>query len=79
MATMSIEKNSQENIQNDSDAYYETNASQEEIYLEEVEEELRAIVTSDDPSPHNSTAELLAEETRATELGWRTEIHDCRQ
>ena len=59
MTTMSIEKNSQENIQNDSNAYYETNASQEEIYLEDVEEELRAIVTPTIHLHHNSTAEIV--------------------
>lgn len=35
----------------DAEAYYETVASQEEIYLEETEEELRAILIFDDPSP----------------------------
>ena len=34
------------------DAYYEAIASQEETYIEETEEELREIFTSDDPSPH---------------------------
>jgi hypothetical protein len=32
------------------EAYYETLASQEKIYLEKTEEELRATLTSDDPS-----------------------------
>jgi hypothetical protein len=40
------------NIPNDADAYYETVASQEEIYLEETEEELRAILISEDPSTY---------------------------
>ena len=35
----------------DSEACYEIIASQEEIYLEEVEEELRLILESDDPAP----------------------------
>ena len=35
------------NIPTDADAYYEAVASQEEIYLEETEQELRAIFTSD--------------------------------
>ena len=34
-----------------SDAYYEEQANQEEVYLEETEEELRFILESDDPSP----------------------------
>lgn len=40
------------NIPNDVDAYYETVASQEEMYLEETEEELRAILVSEDPSKY---------------------------
>jgi len=36
----------------DTDACYETVASQEEIYLEETEEELRAILISEDPSSY---------------------------
>jgi hypothetical protein len=41
---MSIYKSSDESIPRDTEAYYEAVASQEEIYLEEVEEELRAIL-----------------------------------
>ncbi len=48
---MSINMNSDKNIPTDTEAYYETVASQEEIYLEEVEEELRAILIFSDPSP----------------------------
>ena len=40
----------EEIIPNDTEAYYETIASQEEIYLEEVEEELRAILVLGGPS-----------------------------
>jgi len=39
------------------DAYYETIASQEEIYLEETEERLRAILISYDPFPSRSIPE----------------------
>jgi len=36
------------------DAYYEEQASQEEVYLEETEEELRMILCADEPSsPQN--------------------------
>ena len=36
------------------DAYYEEQASQEEVYLEETEEELRMILCADDsPSPQS--------------------------
>jgi hypothetical protein len=50
---MSINMNGDKNIPTDTEAYYETVASQEEIYLEEVEveEELRAILIFSDPSP----------------------------
>jgi hypothetical protein len=47
---MSINMSNDKNIPTDTEAYYEELASQEEIYLEETEEELRAILTSDDPS-----------------------------
>jgi len=40
------------NVPNDTDEYYETAASEEEIYLEETEEEVRAVLASD-----NATAE----------------------
>ena len=39
------------NIPIDTDAYYEAIASQEEIYLEETEEELRMVLKSDDSLP----------------------------
>jgi hypothetical protein len=43
-----------ENIPTDAEAYYERVACQEEIYLEEAEEELRAILIFADPSPSES-------------------------
>ena len=46
--TMAINMVNDKNIPTDTDAYYETVASQEEIYLEETEEELRAIWISYD-------------------------------
>jgi hypothetical protein len=48
---MSINMNDETNIPTDAEAYYEELAGQEEIYLEETKEEVRAILTSDDPSP----------------------------
>jgi hypothetical protein len=48
---MSIGKDDDENISFQTEAYYEELASQEEIYLEETEEELRVILTSDNPTP----------------------------
>jgi len=46
MTTMSVEKVSDENTSIHTDAYYEELASQEELYLEETEEEVRTILTS---------------------------------
>ena len=44
-----------ENIPTDAEACYEIIASQEEIYLEETEEELRAILVFENPCPSEST------------------------
>jgi hypothetical protein len=46
MTTMSVEKVNDENTSIHTEAYYEELASQEELYLEETEEEVRAILTS---------------------------------
>ena len=46
---MSINMSKDQNIPTDTESYYEMVASQEEIYLEETEEELRAILH--DPTP----------------------------
>jgi len=43
---MSINTNNNQNIPIDTDACYEEVASQEELYLEETEEEVVAILTS---------------------------------
>jgi hypothetical protein len=58
---MSINMSKDKNIPTDTEAYYETVASQEEVYLEEREEELRAILTSDDSSPSQNNSLMLAE------------------
>lgn len=59
---MSTDMNNDKNLPPDTEAYYETIASQEEIYLEETEEELRAILTSEDgPSPSQKNNLLLAQ------------------
>jgi hypothetical protein len=47
---MSINMSKDENIPTDAEAYEETIAIQEEIYLEETEEDLRGTLTLDDPS-----------------------------
>jgi hypothetical protein len=47
---MSIDDMNDENMPTDTEAYYEAVASQEEFYLEETEEELRAILIFGIPS-----------------------------
>ena len=47
---MTMNTNDDTNIPIETEACYEELASQEEIYLEETEEEVRAILTSDDQS-----------------------------
>jgi len=47
---MSVHKSDHEDSPAHTEAYYEELASQEELYLEETEEELRAILISYDPS-----------------------------
>ena len=42
------------NLSIGTDAYYEEQASQEEVYVEETEEELRMILVFGDPSPCRS-------------------------
>jgi hypothetical protein len=51
---MSLYKNDDESIPADTEAYA---ASQEEIYLEEVEEELRPILIFGDPAPSRKEVE----------------------
>jgi hypothetical protein len=46
-AAMLIDINTDQEFSEDKDAYYEAVASQEEIYLEETEEEVRSILTAD--------------------------------
>ena len=52
---MSLFKNNDESIPSDTEARYESIAMQEEIYLEAVEEELRAILIFGDPPPRAET------------------------
>lgn len=66
---MSIDKRNDESIPTDTEACYEELASQEEIYLEETEEELRAILIFDDPSPSGNSRGTLSENCEERELG----------
>ena len=70
---MPINKSHDENIPSQTEAYYEKLASQEEKYLEETEEELRAIVTFDDQSPLRNGSTVLTENCGDREL-FQTEI-----
>ncbi len=68
---MRINMSKDNSIPSDTEACYETVASQEEIYLEATEEELRAILTSDDQSPSRATAEYWQSKIEELELDWR--------
>lgn len=57
MTTIFIYESNDENIPTDTETCYEEVASQEEIYLEETEEEIRMILISDDPPLSEETAE----------------------
>ena len=57
---MSIDMRDDENITADTEAREETIAGQEEIYLEETEEEVRAILISCDPLPEPNPDPTLA-------------------
>jgi hypothetical protein len=67
---MSINMNNDKNIPIDTDAYYEYYeelASQEELYLEETEEEVRAILTSYVSSASRSVRSVVVENCRLRE------------
>jgi hypothetical protein len=70
---MSINKDKEKNIPPDKEACCETVASQEEIYLETTEEELRASLTSEP-----TTAERWRSNREKIELDWELEIFDDR-
>jgi hypothetical protein len=67
---MPINTNNDKSIPTDAEAHYEGLASQEEIYLEETEEEVRAILISDDQSPSRTTAEYWRSKIEELELDW---------
>jgi len=66
---MSISMGNEKNIPPDTEACYETVASQEEIYLETTEEELRASLTSEP-----TTAEHWRTNREKLELYWELGI-----
>lgn len=67
---MSINMSNDKNIPIDANAYYERVASQEEIYLEETEEELRAILISYHISTSRNSGSTLAENRGERNLDW---------
>jgi hypothetical protein len=74
---MTINMNNGENIPTDTEACNEELAAQEEIYLEETEEEVRAILTSDGQLPTRTTAEYWRSKIEELELDWEVEtFHD---
>ena len=68
---MTINTNNDKNIPIDTEACYEALASQEEVYLEETEEEVRAILTSDDQSPPKTMAKYWRSKIEELELDWK--------
>ena len=71
---MSMNMGNDKNIPADTEACYETVASQEEIYIETTEEELRAILASEQSG---GTAEYWRSNREKLELEWQVEIsHD---
>ena len=78
---MSINTNKDKNIPIETEACYEALASEEEIYLEETEEEVRAILTSNDQSPSQTTAEYWQSKIEKLEVDWEVErSHDqCKR
>ena len=78
---MPINTNKDNSIPPDTEACYETLASQEEIYLEETEEEVRAILISDNQSPSQTTAAYWQSKIEELELDWEVKsLHDqCKR
>ena len=76
---VSINMDINKDVPADIDAHYEAVASQEALYLEETEEEVRAILISQEPSPHNATAEIWERRLEDLEIGWRMEIDERRE
>ena len=73
---MAINTNQDKNIPADTEACYKTLASQEEIYSERTEKEVRAILTSGDQSPSQTTAEYWQSKIEELELDWEVERSD---
>ena len=68
---MAINTNKDKNIPADPEACYATLPSQEEIYLEETEEEVRAILTSDGQVQSRIEAEYWRRKIEKLEFDWK--------
>jgi len=71
---MSIDKSNDESIPTYTEAYYEELASQEELYLEETEEEVRAILVSNDSSASQNDRSTMTENCGERELDLEVNI-----
>jgi hypothetical protein len=69
--TTAINTNEDKRIPPDTDADPEAVASQEEIYLEETEEEARAILTSDGQVQSRIEAEFWRRKIEKLEFDWK--------
>ena len=81
MIAMCTRESDDMNMSFPTDAYYEEQASQEEIYLEETEEELRIVLESDDP-PLPRSESLDDQRERAAEeliIGDSDEPHSAKR
>jgi DNA repair ATPase RecN len=67
---MPINMSKDDSIPTDAEACYETVASQEEIYLEATEEEMRASFVSSEQSPSRATVEYWQSKIEELELDW---------
>ena len=68
--SMSDKMNAETNTLPDVEACYEDLANQEEIYLEETEEEVRANLTLDDASARKTAVGYWRTKREELELGW---------
>ena len=73
---MPINMSKDDSIPTDAEACYETVASQEEIYLEATEDEMRASLVSDEQSPSRATVECWQSKIEELELDWEVERAD---
>jgi hypothetical protein len=69
--TMAIDTHEDKRIPSDTDAHAEAVASQEEMYLEETEEEVRAILTSDGQVQSRIEAEFWRRKIEKLEFDWK--------